>query len=54
MEAAEAEAGRQGAQKIILHAQCRVRPFYQKLGYAAFGPIEFEEHVEHQWMEKFL
>lgn len=54
MEAAEAEAERQRAQKIILHAQCRVQPFYQKLGYTAFGPIEFEEHVEHQWMEKFL
>lgn len=54
MVAAEEEAARQGAQKIILHAQCRVQPFYHKLGYAAFGPIEFEEHVEHQWMEKAL
>ena len=54
MRAAEDEAAKRGAQQIVLHAQCRVQPFYQKLGYEPFGPIEFEEHVEHQWMKKNL
>jgi predicted GNAT family N-acyltransferase len=54
LQASEAEALRQGAQRTALHAQCRVRPFYEKSGYVAYGPIELEEHVEHQWMEKNL
>lgn len=52
--ASEAEAIRHGATRAVLHAQCRVIPFYEKNGYVAFGPIEFEEHVEHQWMRKEL
>lgn len=54
LEAAEEVARRNGARRCVLHAQCRVQPFYQKSGYEAFGPIEFEEHVEHQWMGKDL
>lgn len=54
MKASEDEARARGARQIVLHAQCRARPFYQKLGYEPFGPIEFEEHVEHQWMKKNL
>ena len=37
-----------------LHAQCNAQPFYQKCGYVAYGLIEFDEHVEHQWMSKSL
>ena len=54
LHAAEEEASRHGARRAVLHAQCRVAPFYAKSGYEAFGPIEFEEHVEHQWMGKDL
>lgn len=54
LQASEEEATRSGATRAILHAQCRVIPFYEKSGYVAFGPIEFEEHVEHQWMKKDL
>lgn len=54
LQAAEEEAMRHGAVRTALHAQCRVIPFYEKSGYEAYGPIEFEEHVEHQWMRKDL
>lgn len=54
MKACEAEMSHRGASKVVLHAQCRVQPFYRKCGYEPFGPIEFEEHVEHQWMGKSL
>lgn len=54
LQASEAEAIRRGAKRAVLHAQCRVIPFYEKSGYEAFGPVEFEEHVEHQWMGKDL
>lgn len=43
-----------GATEMHLHAQCSVQPFYGKAGYAAYGPIELDEHVEHQWMSKAL
>lgn len=54
LRAGEEEAIRRGATRAVLHAQCRVIPFYEKSGYSAFGPIELEEHVEHQWMKKDL
>ena len=37
-----------------LHAQCRVMPVYNKLGYKEYGEIEYDEHVEHMWMRKEL
>lgn len=54
LKAAEEEVRRRGARRAILHAQCRVIPFYEKSGYVPFGPVEFEEHVEHRWMGKDL
>ena len=50
----EAAAKEHGATTMHLHAQCVAQPFYEKSGYKAYGPIEFDEHVEHQWMEKQL
>ena len=47
-------AREQGATEMHLHAQCRVQPFYQRAGYEPYGPIELDEHVEHQWMRKAL
>ncbi len=43
-----------GATEMHLHAQCRVTPFYERAGYAQYGPIELDEHVEHIWMKKEL
>lgn len=53
---AEAErlAQEAGATEVHLHAQCSAQPLYLKAGYVAYGPIEYDEHVEHQWMEKRL
>ncbi len=53
---AEAErlAREAGAAEMHLHAQCSARPFYERAGYAAYGPVELDEHVEHQWMRKAL
>lgn len=54
LKEAEAIAIENGASGIALHAQCNAQYFYNKNGYDAFGPIEFDEHVEHQWMRKSL
>ncbi|MEY8562068.1 GNAT family N-acetyltransferase [Eggerthellaceae bacterium 3-80] len=43
-----------GATEMHLHAQVQAQPFYERAGYIAYGPIEFDEHVEHQWMSKSL
>lgn len=44
----------QGATSAHLHAQMHAKPFYERAGYSAYGPIELDEHVEHQWMSKTL
>ncbi len=54
MRFAEQEAIARGASRIILSAQCRVRPFYESLGYTASGPIYYDEYCEHIHMEKYL
>lgn len=41
-----------GATEMHLHAQCNAQHFYEKNGYSSYGPIELDEHVEHQWMKK--
>ena len=45
-------AKERGASCTRLHAQCRAVPFYEKLGYEAYGEVEMDEHVEHVWMRK--
>ena len=42
------------AGKVILHAQLQAQPFYEKLGFTAYGQIEYEEHCPHIWMKKSL
>ena len=54
LAASEALAAEAGATELQLHAQCRVAPFYERAGYEAWGPIELDEHVEHQWMGKSI
>ena len=39
---------------IILHAQLQAVPFYEKLGFQAYGEIEYEEHCPHTWMKKII
>lgn len=39
---------------VILHAQMQAKPFYEKLGFEAYGDIEYEEHCPHIWMKKYL
>lgn len=50
----EKVAQENGASIIRLHAQCRAMPFYEKLGYEAYGKVEMDEHVEHIWMKRRL
>lgn len=37
---------------MSLHAQCRVKSFYEKLGYTEFGEIDDDEGCPHIWMNK--
>lgn len=43
-----------GGTCIILHAQCRVNAFYQKLGFTEFGDTDKDEGRPHIWMRKYL
>ena len=43
-----------GAREMHLHARVSVMPFYERAGYEAYGPVEYDEHVEHRWMRKGL
>lgn len=54
MAEAERIAREQGGVEMHLHAQLQAQPFYERLGYEAYGPVELDEHVEHQWMKKSL
>ncbi len=51
---AERYISQEGGTSISLHAQCRVRPFYEKLGYAPYGEIELEQGCPHIWMAKTI
>lgn len=43
-----------GGKTVSLHAQCRARAFYERLGYVPFGESDFDEDCPHQWMRKAL
>lgn len=46
------ELGRQsGATRLCLSAQCHAIAFYEKLGFAAEGPVYQEAGIDHRWME---
>jgi predicted GNAT family N-acyltransferase len=49
---AEKYVQEKGGTCIILHSQCRVKEFYNKLGYEEFGKIEDDEGCPHIWMKK--
>lgn len=52
MQALEDSAKGQGASRVRLGAQCRVRGFYEKRGYKAVGGEYMDEHCPHIYMEK--
>lgn len=54
LEESERLAREAGAQEMHLHAQCSVTSFYEAHGYASYGEVELDEHVEHIWMKKAL
>ena len=54
LEAAEREIRKRGGGSVRLHAQQRAAGFYEKQGYAPYGPVEYEEYCPHIWMEKKL
>ena len=54
VERAERYICEKGGCRVALHAQCRVRAFYEKLGFTVFGEPDEEEGCPHIWMEKEL
>lgn len=41
-----------GGNEITLHAQCRVKAFYEKSGYEGYGEVDEDEGCPHIWMRK--
>lgn len=54
VKAAEDEIIKLGGKTAVIHAQLRVKEFYESLGYKAYGEIDLEEGVEHIMMKKEL
>lgn len=54
MERVEAEAIRQGATTLLMHAQTHAVPFYAKLGFKTFGTVFTEADMPHIEMKKEL
>ncbi|MFJ5548277.1 GNAT family N-acetyltransferase [Streptomyces sp. NPDC093225] len=54
VRAVEAEAARLGLDAIELHAQTRALGFYERLGYAVFGPEFDEVGIPHRSMRRPL
>ena len=52
MEAAETAAWRRGAERLGIHAQTQVIPFYERIGWRALGPEFVEAGIAHRAMEK--
>ena len=52
LESAENEIKKLHGDLIVVHAQVRIRPFYEKQGYIQFGQIDDDEGVPHVWMKK--
>jgi ElaA protein len=54
MRAIETEAAGLGLARVVLNAQVPVIPFYERLGYAAFGPRFDEAGIPHRRMTREL
>lgn len=54
MDALEAEARALALEEVVLHAQTDVLGFYERLGYAAEGPVFDDAGIPHRKMRKRL
>ncbi len=54
MNAALKKAAELGGEKAAVSAQCRVRHFYESLGFSASGSVYYDEYCPHVHMEKVL
>ena len=54
LEAADTEARRAGARRLVLHAQTYARKLYDRAGYRPRGRAFWEAGIEHIAMEKVL
>ncbi len=54
MNAVEDHAKKQGIHTLELGAQCYIIPFYEKLGYVAYGEVFLDADIEHRMMRKEL
>ncbi len=54
MSAVERYARTHGTSKLVLDAQLQAIPFYEAIGYNAFGPVFLDAGIEHRSMEKVL
>lgn len=52
IKAVENYVRQENGKMLKLHAQCRVKSFYEKMGYTEHGDVEDEEGVPHVWMYK--
>lgn len=52
LQEAEKYVMKERGKKLSLHAQCRVKAFYEAQGYQAYGRPEDDEGCPHIWMEK--
>ncbi len=54
MDEVESVAESRGVSVLVLDAQLHAIPFYEALGYRAFGPVFLDAGIEHRKMEKLL
>ncbi len=52
VEEAEKLVISKGGKSLCLHAQCRVKDFYTKLGFVEYGQEDEDEGCPHIWMKK--
>ncbi|MBJ80445.1 MAG: hypothetical protein CMH60_03925 [Myxococcales bacterium] len=54
MEALENKARSLGHQSMLLSSQTHAIPFYERIGYKAYGDIFMDAGIPHRWMRKAL
>ena len=54
MEALEHKARSLGHQSMLLSSQTHAIPFYERIGYKAYGDIFMDAGIPHRWMRKAL
>jgi predicted GNAT family N-acyltransferase len=52
MRALEREAAARGSEVVVLAAQVSAIPFYERLGYEAYGGLFWDAGIEHRWMKR--